>query len=278
MSDLFFGWEPEKEHQHQAAVAALAPKAMCAIPSSVPATFNFIWQQRSQRRRPFCHAHMRGGMEEVLCYLSTKRQVKFSRYFDAISDMRMDGDDSHPAGASISGSLRAAIKDGSCLDSLKPYLADTDTYSNRISQDAVADAAHHHIASITTQIRSYDQWKALAVTGRYVLGFGLDWTEGLASLRSVGSYDNRGLGGEILGGHAVMSTPRWVTVKGDLWFPLDNSHDGWGKDMKCFMPPKWWDRILSTSRFGAWASSDITLDDMHPQPLDLDFSEPDLVL
>lgn len=217
-------------------------------------------------------------MEEVLCLLGTKKQMQFSRYYAAITDMRMDGDDSRPTGASISGSLRSAIKDGACLDVLQPYLADTDRYSNSIPALALADSKQHHVKSLTTQIRSYDQWKSLALTGRYVLGFGLDWTEGLASLRGVRQYANQSLGGSVLGGHAVASTPRWITVNGDKWFPLDNSHDGWGVDMKCFMPPKWWDRILSTSRFGAWASSDIAIDDLAPQPIEFDFSEPDLLL
>lgn len=278
MSDLFFGWEPENEEQHTTAVASYQARAICSAPDVIPDTFDFTWIQRDQRRRPFCHAHMRGGMEEVLCLLGTRKQVQFSRYFDAITDMRMDGNDSRPAGASISGSLRGAIKFGSCLNNLMPYLKDNEGYSNRISTECMADAAHHHIASITTQIRSYDQWKALAITGRYVLGFGLDWTEGLAALSGVRQWNNQPLGGSVLGGHAVMSTPRWITVNGDKWFPLDNSHYQWGRDMKCFMPPKFWDRILGNSRFGAWAASDITLDDISPQPIDFNFDEPDLLL
>lgn len=278
MSDLFFGWEPKQEHQHNSAVASFQAKAVCDVPSSVPDTFDFVWKQRNQRRRPFCHAHMRGCVEEVLCLLATKQSLQFSRYYAAITDLRMDGDDRHAAGASISGSLRSAIHDGACLDSIKPYIADDAQYSPNISDLAVADATHRHVKSLTSQIRSYDQWKALALTGRYVLGFGLDWTEGLAALRGIRQYAGSSLGGAILGGHAVASTPRWITVKGDKWFPIDNSHDGWGVDMKCFMPPKWWDRILSTSRFGGWASSDIAIDDMAPQPIDFDFSEPDVLL
>lgn len=278
MSDLFFGWEPEQEQQHQLAVATLAPRATCAAPDVVPDIFDFPWVQRDQRRRPFCHAFMRGGMEEVLCLLGTRKAIQFSRYFDAITNMRMDGNDSRPTGASISGSLRAAIRYGSPLDRLKPYLEDDEAYSNRITAECLADATHHHISSITTQIRSYDQWKALAITGRYVLGFGLDWTQGLASLQGQRQFGNQSLGGAILGGHAVMSTPRWITVNGDKWFPLDNSHSRWGVGMRCFMPPKFWDRILGNSRFGAWAASDITLDDISPQPIDFDFNEPDLLL
>lgn len=276
--DLDFGWEPELEVQHFSAVTSLEAAAVCQSAGTVPAKFDFTWVQRGQRRRPFCHAHMSGGMAEVLCLLSTAKQVQFSRYYSAITDMRMDGNDSRPAGASIGGSLRARIKFGDCLDRLKPYLSDNEQYSNKISDVCTDDATHHHIKSLTSQIRSYDQWKALAITGRYVLGFGLDWTEGLAALKGVGQYCNQPLGGQVLGGHAVMSTPRWITVNGDLWFPLDNSHDGWGMQMKCYMPPKFWDRILSGSRFGAWASSDIALDDMAPQPIDFDFSEPDLLL
>lgn len=278
MSDLSFGWEPEQEPQHNKEVASLQAAAICSVPDVVPATFDFPWQQRNQGRWPFCHAHMAGGMAEVLCLLSTKQQVQFSRYFTAITDLRMDGDDSHAAGASISGSLRARIKYGDALDAKKPYLKDTDNYSNKISQDALADSTHHHITSLTSQIRSYDQWKALATTGRYVLGFGLDWTEGLANLRGMATYAGSSLGGSVLGGHAVMSTPRWITVKGDLWFALDNSHLGWGKGMRCFMPPKFWDRILGTSRFGGWASSDIALDDIAPKPIEFDLSEPDVLL
>lgn len=268
---LAFGWKPEFECLHD--VSRITSSARVSVSAAdVPDNVDLAnWIQDDQLQLPFCHAHMRTGCEEILQQLVTGDVIQYSRYYAAITDMRQDGDDRYPEGASIKGSMLAAIKTGAALETLMPYLQNERQYSNKIKDVVTANALNHHIKSMTDAIRSYDEMLALLITGRYVIAFGLDWTTDLANLKNVTKCDHTTSGG-ILGGHAVLSFG-WTTVNGSKWPYLHNSHLGWGVRRRVAMCPQWWDRILSRSRFGAFGISDIALDDYTPKPRDLSFSE-----
>lgn len=267
-----YGWKPEFEDRHD--VTAITSDARCsASDAPIPEEYDIpSWVQDDQRARPFCHAHMRTGAEELLAFLATGDLISYSRYFAAITNMRMDGDDRFEEGASIKGSCLSAIKDGACLESLKPYLKDNERYSNRIDPEVVKNAKLHHIKSMTKSIRSYDEMDSLMITGRYVIAFGLDWTQELAAIRGVDVHDAAPGRSGILGGHAVLAFG-WTTRKGSRYHKLHNSHDGFGVKRRVAMSPKWWDVTLKNSRFGAFGLSDIALDDFTPVPRPLSFKK-----
>ncbi len=280
--ELYFGWKEENESLHD--VSALEHSARCMVSASdVPDTVECSWMQDDQGPLPFCHSSMSTGAGEILAGMATAEPGKppvfpqYSRYFSAIMNLRQDGDDRYPDGASIRGAMLAAIK-GLALESLMPYLKSSNQYSNRIPESVQANAKLHRIKSITPPIRSYDEMNAIMPSGRYVMAFGLQWTQGLANLRNVRTCPNL-TGGQVLGGHAVLSSPSWITQGGDKWYALDNSHNGWGLKRRVFMSPQWWDWMLRRSgQYGAFAASDIALDDFTPKPRDFSFAKPLITL
>lgn len=282
------GWLPDKEDQHAAEIVKFsrgygAVTCDAPNPSDIPADLDPTWFiQKVQGVWPFCHAHMRAGIVEVLYWLATKGTVQdFSRYYAAIMDMRMDGNDSEPEGASISGSLRSSVKDGDALESLFPYPqlqpngnVDIDAwckqhYSNKIDATTVQDASQRHIKSVVPGIRSYANLDAALVTGRTAIGFGMTWTTGWDAIRRVDTVKSFPQG-RIRGGHALMFFG-WRTIAGERWPLLHNSHDGWGIKRRAALAPAVIDRLLSNNQFGAFAVTNIELKDSNPQPQSWDW-------
>lgn len=279
------GWAPEHEPKHTHRLSDFTPIAMCAAPATIPDIHELNWVQDEQGPTLFCHSHMSTGMLECLDLLAQGDGGKvrnFSRYFSAIMNMRQDGDDSQMAGASISGSILVATEIGSPLEDLMPWIWYDDQnhpYSNRIPAVALAGAMHHKLKSLIPNIRSYEEMDKWAVTGRAVMGFGMDWTTGMDSLRGV-KFCSRTPPGSYRGGHALTSSLSWITRAGERWYALDNSHLGWGdgESRRCYMSPGWWDHELAVSRFGAQIATDIEVDDINPQPRELSFAEPGIIL
>lgn len=286
----FLGWAPDNEAQHSLALAALAPTAICSAPdpANIPDNLDLPdWQQQLQGYWPFCHAFMRTGAEEVLYWLAKRDWLEFSHYRAAILNMRTDGNDSSPVGASISGAFRSAIADGAALEKFQLYpplyppnnvqsSAQIDAwcssiYKNIVQPLATQDATNRHIKSVTPNIRSYDQLKQLMVTGRYVFGLGMDWTTGMDNIKGVDQYPSLP-SGSVRGGHALFVFG-WKKVNGDLWPIMHNSQSNlWGVRRRCAFPPRWWDYVLSRGRYGAFGASDIAITDTNPQPRDLTFA------
>jgi len=283
-SDLAFGWKPELEDKHDLSDISLATLP-CSLPaeSDIPKDMNPTWfTQDNQGVWPFCHAHMRTGIVECLYWLATKGQTQnFSRYYAAITDMKMDGDDSQPEGASIGGSLKASIKYGEAVESLMPYPPlqpnpPTNNinrwcqqhYSNKIADTVSQDATHRGIESIIPNLRTYKDVDNALVSGRTAVGFGLYWTTGWASFRGKSVVES-GVGGQVLGGHAVFFFG-WETHNNVRYPILHNSHLGWGTNMRIAVAPSIVDSILRNSPFGAFAVTNIKKDDPTPisQPWD----------
>lgn len=275
--DYSYGWNPDLESQHDAEIAKVSTGfgvLNCAAPAAeaIPLNLEIDWfTQDDQGAWPFCHAHMRAGIEEVLYWLTTKGKVKqASRLYDAITDMRMDGNDSSPEGASIGGSLRAAIKDGWCEETILPYppLYPQDGigrhYSNKIPETATEDSKHRHIKSIVPGIRTYKDVDAALVSGRTAVGFGMNWLSGWGQIRGVGTV-NSTPSGRNLGGHALFFFG-WRTISGLRYPILHNSHNGWGIKRRAAIHPHVVDDILAHSQFGAFAVTNIEIDDPIPQP------------
>jgi hypothetical protein len=264
-----YGWKEENETLHN--VDDLRHSVVCLGASDVPDDLDIDWFQDDQGAQPFCHAHMRTGAAEILAGLKMGEFPQYSRYFAAITDMFMDGDDaSTPQGASIGGSLRASIKYGEALEKLMPYEPDPRRYSRHIDPPVLTDAQQRGLVSLSPKINDYATMMSLMTSGRYVIGFGLKWTTGWANLRNVATAEGRSIGGQILGGHAVLFFG-WKTIKGDKWPILHNSHDGWGVQRRCAIPPNFVDYILNGSIYGAWGMSDIKLNDFTPAPVDFNF-------
>lgn len=276
-----YGWKQENESLHDLTV--YRHSVICSVGSDVPVPDVLDlpdWMQDDQLSWPFCHAHMRTGISEILAGLAMNDGTfpKYSRYFAAITDMKMDGNDSRPEGASIGGSLKAAIRWGDAAEELMPYPdPERVRYSNRISDAVFANAAAHKIKSLSPLITSYDQMISMAKSQRYVFGIGIPWTTGLANLQGVSDNDGRATSGGVLGGHALLSFG-WKKIKGDLWPFLHNSHNGWGIKRRVAMSPKWWDSILKNNYFGVWGVSDIELTDFTPKPRKYDFKSKGIML
>lgn len=252
-----------------------SPDLLCSAPTNIPKDNPMDWfKQLSQFVYPFCHGHGRVACASGLYYIATQgKQTRFSRRFAAITDMRCDGNDKVPAGASIPGSMRAAGKYGEVEESEFEYFdctvppggfrnnADINAfvskhYSNVTPDNVVADAAKIKIQHFVPNLKSYDQMDAGLITGNYACFFGITWDAGLASLRGI-EKATKVPSGQVLGGHALATFP-WKTFGQERWYPILNSHDGWGVNMRCYMPPSWWDWQIKNSPYGFYLVSDIT--------------------
>jgi hypothetical protein len=266
------GWDFDKEDRHKAEIAAMSVTELkCEAPASIPDSLeipNFL--QQGQGSWPFCHSHMRTGCEETLTFLATEGTVlpQYSRKFGAITDMRMDGDDRRATGASIGGSMRAAVKYGAVDEALFPYYRQGEGYSNRIPQEILDQAVKSKIKTLVPNVRSFEQFDAAMVTGLVTSGIGIDWTSGWSNLRGVEFVENYP-GGGFLGGHALFFFG-WKTRGGERWHTLHNSHPGWGKGstMRIHISPRVIDRICKTSRYGVIMASDMELQNYTPKPRD----------
>ena len=232
----------------------------CSAPSDIPKDMPVDWfTQQSQGSWPFCHSHMRTACAEFLYWLATKgKVVQYSRAFGAITNLRMDGNDSRPAGASISGSMRAANKYGEALEDLFPYFKNG-IYTNQIPASVSDNASKHRIEKVVPSCRSYDQMDAALTTGLFALALGFTWTTGWDAVRGQQFLDGIP-GGRVRGGHALAGFG-WLTRAGERWYCLHNSHDGWGTNMRCYLSPKTWDNLLRNSPYGANLVSDIKITD-----------------
>lgn len=259
------GWRKDEEPKHENFVASVSVSVgdlPCAAASEADIPNDMIpdwFTQNNQGSWPFCHAHMRTGMEECLAWLETKGTVyQFSRAFAAIMDMRMDGDDRYPEGASIGGSLKSAIRDGAAMEPLLPYFP-TGKYSNKVPETVKADALTRRIHSLIPNIRSYSALDKILTSGRGAVGFGMDWTTGWAAFRGVDQVAKMP-GGRVLGGHALFFFG-WKKIAGERWPFLHNSHAGWGVHMRTAVAPRVIDYILQNSRYGAYGATNIVMND-----------------
>lgn len=262
MSEPALGWIPENEAQHESEVLGMSADLPCSASGDIPKELAVSWfTQQSQGSWPFCHAHMRTACLEYLYWVKMKGQIaQYSRAFATITDLRMDGDDSRPNGASIGGSMQASQKWGEASEGDMPYFPNG--YSKFIPADVMADASKHRIQSLVPNCRSYDAMDTALTTGLVALAFGMDWTTGWDDLHGVQFLEDVPRG-RSRGGHALAGFG-WVTRGGERWYALHNSHDGWGVAMKCYLSPRVWDTLLRESQFGACLVSDLKLED---QPL-----------
>lgn len=265
------GWEPDQEPQHDAFVQSVSLSGLPASAGDIPLNLDFPnWMQDNQGMYPLCHAHMSTGCAELLAGLESNGQFpQYSRFATAIWDLIMDGGDARaPAGASIGGSLKTGIKNGYADEKLMPYLSDTVHWTNGIHEEVKQNAALHHYDSVVPGIRDYRSLDAALTSGRCVVGFGLYWTTGWDAVQNTDTLSYMP-GGRVRGGHAILAAG-WKTVGGDRWPMIHNSHATWGVRRRCAVAPKVWDRILDprSSPFGAFAITNIKLDDANPQPLD----------
>ncbi len=254
------GWDPDKEDLHTAALAEFSvPALVCDAPVSIPDTLEIPgYRQDMQGAWPFCHAHMRTMCSEILTWMATKGELRhYSRKFAAITDMRQDGNDRRPAGASIGGSMRAALNYGECLETDFPYYVQGENYSNVIPAELLTRAAKTHIRTLVPGIRSFEDFDRAMVTGNVTCGFGIDWTTGWSGLRGV-EYLTYMPGGNFLGGHAL-GFFGWRTRGGERHYAMYNSHPGWGADTRIFVAPAVIDKICRTTRYGLLLASDMNL-------------------
>lgn len=264
------GWAPELEDQHNAAIAAMSvPELRCSAPTSIPDDFDVPdFVQDNQGQWPFCHSHMRTGCSEALTWMATEGQIlpQHSRKFAAITNMRMDGNDRAPNGASISGSMRAAVKYGEVAEKLFPYYTQGERYSNVIPQSILDAASKSRITTLVPNIRSFEEFDKAMVTGLVVAAFGISWTEGWSNLRGVEHIENYP-GGRYLGEHALFIMG-WKTRANARCYRIHNSHPQWGQRNRVSVSPRIIDNICRTSRHGVILASDMKLQDVVLKPRD----------
>lgn len=280
------GWRHDIEDRVDLEGLILAEgRVPCSTPaeSTIPDNLDLEWFiQAVQGVWPFCHAFMRVGIFRILYWLATKGKViDISEYYAAITDMKEDGDDSRPSGASIGGSLKASINFGEVLETLMPFpplypsgnVSNYDAwcqqhYSNKISEAVKEDAKLRGIKSIVPGIRSYNDLDRALVSGRTVVGLGMDWTSGWDAVKGVDKVIHLP-SGRYRGGHALMVFG-WKKIEGRRWPILHNSHESWGVRRRAAVSPETWNDILQRSRYGAYAVTNIALDEPEPthQPWD----------
>lgn len=173
-----------------------------------------------------CSGHAMSSCCEVLNWIDTAGgEVQLSRMFAYLMGQKEDGIRGDN-GATISGVVKSAKRNGICLESTFPYPG---RYVSEIPDAAVGEAKDHKILQHQPLSNYADCFRWLA-TGAGVIEIGIPWRSDLANNRN-GVIEQAG--GQNYGGHAL-AIVGYTTRKdssGRNYLIMANSHGtGWGKN------------------------------------------------
>lgn len=211
--------------RHDAAMAAMS-KPMCAasdaeIPESVD--YGDIISINDQGPRNSCCGNAVDKALEIDHYIETKQVINLSARFSYLAARTIDGTNDGPdQGAMIEGGARGAHELGCVLEDQFPYWRDDEKFDPTLPSEIKLIAAKGRCESICP-FQSDDEMVRFIGTGQGAGIFGIWWNEALANYDGAQPIHRSMGGGSVLGGHAL-STGEYVTINGEIYFIVRNSH------------------------------------------------------
>ncbi len=189
-----------------------------------------------------CSGHSRATCEEVLNFIKTGGdKVRLSRMYAYLTNQQECGCFGSDNGATISGSVQAAMKEGICREDLFPY---TGEYTTDIPAEAASEGRQHLVRSHAV-LRGYQDALAYLQTGTGVIQIGVPVGRhfqnctGVLGLRDAESDAHRPEGGHAL---ALVG----YTAAGNLIL-VNSWGTDWGDNGTCEVQPEvidfWGSRI-----------------------------------
>lgn len=211
-----------------ARLAATAKPFVLTQTYAVPHTIDHrSWRKaKNQGRVGSCTGFSRASGEEVLNWIQTGGQsLHFSEMYAYLQNQKACGLFGRDVGATIDGSVRAAMDTGICLAETFPYPG---RYETTIPEAAIEEGRKHLIRSHSV-LEKYDDVHEWIASGVGVVQIGIAWTGALANSSGVIDFRvARGTGG----GHALIlhgydGDKR--DSRGRPYIILENSHSAeWG--------------------------------------------------
>jgi len=179
----------------------------------------------NQSVRNSCVGHGLSSCGEVCAFIDSGGTMRpqFSRWGAYIWSQRATGMNGRDNGAMISGAVKAGTSIGFCDESVWPYPADNERYSDRVPTGAAESAEPNQILEHVV-INGYADGFEFINQGKGGLLVGADWTAELAN--NTGDVTLAEVRGRAMGGHCFFLWG-WMT-DGRLW--MGNSHSkSWGQ-------------------------------------------------
>jgi hypothetical protein len=193
------------------------------------------WLQiEDQAQQGSCTGNARTSAEEIAIYRQRQGEVvQLSRQYAYITGQRESGI-SGDNGATMEGSAGAAIKHGSCLESLAKY---TGKYYTQFSSEAIKNALDHKLTRYV-RLENYDQWLRWTVWGVGGAVIGIAWNSSMEP-DGLGKVEGYRQGG---GGHALLLgdwTMKYRDAGGRPYGTMFNSWSRrWGTAGLAYINPK----------------------------------------
>jgi len=227
------------DDQHEQTIHDLAP-----VPVSFGAGENIEarWVPplivENQGNTNSCAGHAIATAAAHANYVATGEVLRFSRRFAYITSQSCgSGFLGRDGGTSITSTLIAATKFGSCLETTCPF---SERYDTRLSQAAYTEAAKHkHHGETRYDCRDWDtaiNW----LTDHRCIVLGTKWTSGQDGC--AGRETKRvGTSGSFRGYHARLLVG-WDTLDGVICPVVQNSHgQNWGNHGRAIITRDLWD-------------------------------------
>lgn len=252
MSDgLGYRWEIENHAQLAASETLLQlPYGAYAAP---PTICHRPWRRKRvkfQGSMGSCTGGSRANGGEVLNFIASGGGLlSLSMMYCYLQNQIESGLIGRDQGATIDGSVRAAMRTGFALEETFPY-PNPVRYSSEIPPAATAEGKLHLIARHMV-MRSYDDCFAWISSGVGVILIGVPWLQGMTRVGRTMELGD--LSGSMLGGHAMVlhgyggeGQQPMVDRDGRPYLDLENTHGAqWGDGGFCLVAPRVIDKQIS---------------------------------
>ena len=245
MSDgLGYRWEIEN---HAQLAATSSPLSLAYGAYAAPPTIcHRPWRRKRvkfQGSMGSCTGASRASGGEVLNYIASGGGLlTLSTMYCYLQNQIESGLIGHDQGATIDGSVRAAMRTGFALEETFPY-PNPVRYSTEIPPPATAEGKLHLVAKHMV-MRSYDDCFTWLSSGVGDILIGVPWLQGMTQVGPTMELSD--LSGHMLGGHAMLihgyggeAAEPMVDRDGRPYLDLENSHGAqWGEGGFCLISPR----------------------------------------
>lgn len=223
--------------RHDAAMAAMTQPMCAASDAELPESVDYgdIISINDQGPRNSCCGNAVDKALEIDHYIETEQVINLSARFSYLAARTIDGTNDGPdAGAMIEGGARGANEIGCVLEEQFPYWRNDEAFDPTMPGEVKLIAAKGRCKSIC-RFRSADEMVRFIGTRQGASIFGMWWNESIANYDGAQPIRRSLGGGGTLGGHAL-ETGEYVTIDGEIFFIVRNSHGvRWGNRGRMFV-------------------------------------------
>jgi C1A family cysteine protease len=196
---------------------------------------------KDQKELGACSGFSRATLSEVLNSIKTKGDgtAILSPMFAYLTNQEECGCFGSDDGATIAGSVQAAMKAGICREETFPY---TGVYTTNIPSSAFDEGGQHLVKSHAV-LNGYNDCFHYLATGTGVIQIGIPVTEGFENC--TGALNQAAMNGNDLGGHAlaiVGYTPRKDSQGRNYLILVNSWGTGWGENGTAEVEPALFDQ------------------------------------